>query len=261
MFKPVLSGQAAHLGFTLAEVLVTLGIIGVVAALTLPALVNNTQNKEIQTQFKKLYSELNQASRLFMNDFGVSVTEYCRDKGTSSFVRTLLPKYLKGLKLYDDTTSGSKDEEGNAKSSAYQMYTLGGAKLRLGPCDDFGYMTDIAGRIYSFEYNGITDEQQGPVVCIDVNGHKRPNKFGYDIFIFRFVENGLVLPMGQEYKAGESSYGVARDGSSNNFFSKNECKVSSDLTNQLTCAKYALADVHPFEKGKNYWQDFLGKNR
>ena len=39
--------------FTLAEVLITLGIIGVVAAMTLPTLVNDKQNKELQTQFKK----------------------------------------------------------------------------------------------------------------------------------------------------------------------------------------------------------------
>ena len=38
LFKPVVSGQAARLGFTLAEVLVTLGIIGVVSAMTVPSL-------------------------------------------------------------------------------------------------------------------------------------------------------------------------------------------------------------------------------
>ena len=41
--------------FTLAEVLITLGIIGMVAAMTLPALMNDKQNKELQTQFKKTY--------------------------------------------------------------------------------------------------------------------------------------------------------------------------------------------------------------
>ncbi|MFQ8625733.1 MAG: type II secretion system protein [Candidatus Gastranaerophilaceae bacterium] len=41
-------------GFTLAEVLITLGIIGVVAALTLPAVITNTQNKERQEALKKL---------------------------------------------------------------------------------------------------------------------------------------------------------------------------------------------------------------
>lgn len=43
-------------GFTLAEVLITLGIIGVVAAMTLPALVNRTQGKELETGLQKAYS-------------------------------------------------------------------------------------------------------------------------------------------------------------------------------------------------------------
>lgn len=53
-FKKLVSGQAARLGFTLAEVLITLGIIGVVAALTLPALIQNYQKKATATSVKKL---------------------------------------------------------------------------------------------------------------------------------------------------------------------------------------------------------------
>ena len=48
-------------GFTLAEVLITLGIIGVVAALTLPTLIQTNKNKEIETKLKKIYSIMNQA--------------------------------------------------------------------------------------------------------------------------------------------------------------------------------------------------------
>lgn len=47
--------------FTLAEVLITLGIIGVVAALTLPALVQNYRNQVVETRLKKVYSVMNQA--------------------------------------------------------------------------------------------------------------------------------------------------------------------------------------------------------
>lgn len=42
--------------FTLAEVLITLGIIGVVSAMTLPALVNRTQGKELEAKLQKTYS-------------------------------------------------------------------------------------------------------------------------------------------------------------------------------------------------------------
>ena len=49
------------LAFTLAEVLITLGIIGIVAALTLPALIQTNKNKEVETKLKKIYSVMNQA--------------------------------------------------------------------------------------------------------------------------------------------------------------------------------------------------------
>ena len=51
-------------GFTLAEVLITLGIIGVVAAITIPTLIANTNSQKIRTQFKKTISTLNQMVRM-----------------------------------------------------------------------------------------------------------------------------------------------------------------------------------------------------
>ena len=50
-----------HLGFTLAEVLITLGIIGVVAAMTIPTLMSNTNSSEMKTAYKKILSAMNQA--------------------------------------------------------------------------------------------------------------------------------------------------------------------------------------------------------
>jgi prepilin-type N-terminal cleavage/methylation domain-containing protein len=61
---PLSSGQ----GFTLAEVLITLGIIGVVAALTMPALISNHRKNVTLTKLKKVYSVMNQA-------YGLAVVE------------------------------------------------------------------------------------------------------------------------------------------------------------------------------------------
>ncbi len=56
--------------FTLAEVLITLGIIGVVAAMTIPSLVQKYKEKQRVTQLKKAYSVLNQAFLMAVNDYG-----------------------------------------------------------------------------------------------------------------------------------------------------------------------------------------------
>lgn len=56
--------------FTLAEILITLGIIGVVATITMPALIANYQKAVIKNQFKKTYSAINQAFLKAQNDLG-----------------------------------------------------------------------------------------------------------------------------------------------------------------------------------------------
>ena len=56
--------------FTLAEVLITLGIIGIVAAMTLPVLIQKNNNRVVETKLKKFYSSMNQAVRLAEVDYG-----------------------------------------------------------------------------------------------------------------------------------------------------------------------------------------------
>ena len=71
-------------GFTLAEVLITLGIIGVVAAMTIPTLIANTNSAKFRSQFKKSLSTLNQAGLMAQAqyDFDYSGTDTtCGDKG------------------------------------------------------------------------------------------------------------------------------------------------------------------------------------
>ena len=59
-----------NFGFTLAEVLITLGIIGIVAAMTLPTLIQKKTNSEVEAKLKKIYSVMNQAILMSENDNG-----------------------------------------------------------------------------------------------------------------------------------------------------------------------------------------------
>ena len=56
--------------FTLAEVLITLGIIGVVAALTMPSLIANHNKRVVETRLQKFYSSMNQAIKMAELDYG-----------------------------------------------------------------------------------------------------------------------------------------------------------------------------------------------
>ena len=61
------------MAFTLAEVLITLGIIGVIAAITIPNLINNIQERQLKEAWKKEYSVLNQLYQKIANDNGGSI--------------------------------------------------------------------------------------------------------------------------------------------------------------------------------------------
>ncbi len=67
-------------GFTLAEVLITLGIIGVVAAMTIPTLISNTNSAKFKSQYKKTLSTLNQAALMGTAQYDLdyaSITTAC----------------------------------------------------------------------------------------------------------------------------------------------------------------------------------------
>ena len=78
-------------GFTLAEVLITLGIIGVVAAMTIPTLIANTNGAKFRSQFKKTISTLNQAGLMAQAqyDFDYAGTSVACAQGTTQGVVTL----------------------------------------------------------------------------------------------------------------------------------------------------------------------------
>lgn len=85
-----------NLAFTLAEVLITLGIVGVVVAMTLPVLIQNYQKQATATSLRKAYSELNQVLQRSIADNGDPVTwNNSFDYGVENWVKTYIEPYVK----------------------------------------------------------------------------------------------------------------------------------------------------------------------
>lgn len=95
--------------FTLAEVLITLGIIGIVASMTLPAIIQTNKNIEVESRLKKVYSVMNQAILLSEIDNGPK--EYwppnCSGEANCRqyFERYIL-KYLKNISTVEFSSYG-----------------------------------------------------------------------------------------------------------------------------------------------------------
>ena len=96
--------------FTLAEVLITLGIIGVVAAITIPSLVTNYQKHVVETKLAKFNSTMNQAVRLSMVDNGdpdgwVEQSREYTYADMVDFMNTYFLPYMKYVKMERSTSN------------------------------------------------------------------------------------------------------------------------------------------------------------
>lgn len=178
--------------FTLAEVLITLGIIGIVASMTLPALINKTQDKEFKTAFKKHYSAFAQAMQM----------AYLEDGQTYETVEWLqMPRYFcliqRQLKVLE---SGIKcDEVLDSNYTSNQEWPKTG-KIYWHEegkwYDKKGNPQGLNGGYLALSYllpdGAIVNYNCSRQIFIDVNGYKKPNTIGRDIFFFNIESKQLV---------------------------------------------------------------------
>lgn len=148
-------------GFTLAEVLITLVIIGVIAAMTIPTLMNSTNNQEFRVGLKKAISALNQAMSL---NYALEGTQIGADNLSSSenIVNEL---FKKRMSVITTATSGTAFGVGatgiSATDNTNVFYTADGARYAV---------SYAAGA-----YDPVADQMYYGLILIDVNGEKGPN--------------------------------------------------------------------------------------
>ena len=175
--------------FTLAEVLITLGIIGVVAAMTLPALIQNYQEKVLANQFKKSYSMFSQVLNQVLVDNDMSVPScYYNQHQTSydfSACNEVSAAVLKKLNVVKTCEKKSYENGCIPKYSGLnQSYLQGFTQDRILNHSKSYVLAD--GTII-LEYG---DDAFPAIFAIDINGKKAPNKWGYDLFSFWTISNG-----------------------------------------------------------------------
>ena len=247
----MLSGGGLHkkFAFTLAEVLITLGIIGVVAALTLPTVINNIKHKQLETAFKAAYSIFLQA-----------VMNMKREDGEG--IKATYSKYDEDLKTYP------KYDEFKVN-----FYKYSGLKV-VGKCNYKGItIRNYNNTAEANAYNGkvIQPSETGydllsngmcsfvfinasqPMLYVDINGTKGPNLLGHDFFHFIIDENDKLntLKMTKLYSEEELEEG--------NFpfpyITGHPCSTKSKQQgNGIGCTYYAIINQNPDNLSKGYWE-------
>ena len=234
-------------GFTLAEVLITLGVIGVVAAITLPTLIQNYQKKQTVTQLKKAYSELSQAISTAQKDFGTfedwDFADFPTDADRAQY---FYENFLKpNLKISKYCAPSSNE------CWADDSFTLTGNKytpLNSGVPGRCSFVTASGYSVFYWLHGSGT----GGWFFVDLNGKKKPNILGKDIFVY-ILGNGNISetykdrmglnPHGMHKKAvltrediisGNYPYNVNYDAGG--------CSTSSTRSPGVSCAALIMLD-------------------
>lgn len=186
-----------HVGFTIAEVLITLGIIGVVAALTLPSLINNVNQQDLYTSFRKHYAEISQATTQVVQEAGGALTS--EDVDTASDVIELYRPYLKFIKVCTgNSTALANGGCWNSTRAAYRFdngadsgLSFNGASAVLPDGSYFFNIGSWSGSLNCNDASGTRPECTR--FALDVNGNKRPNTIGKDIFVINLHQKRLGI--------------------------------------------------------------------
>lgn len=173
--------------FTIAEILIVLGIIGIVANLTLPTILNDAQEASFKNSWKKNYSAFANATASIINDNGGSFQSLITNEDES--LRILYEPYLNVIEKCPGGSSLDKKcwhaqsnwklfnnsaiSDSMAGEANFTSTTLAGDTLADGTFVRYTSYGNCNGPVYTGNCGYI---------LIDVNGNKRPNTVGKDIY-------------------------------------------------------------------------------
>ena len=187
------------MAFTLAEVLITLTIIGVIASITIPNLMRKWRDHADVAKVKEAYSILSNAYKLCITENGTMADWVYEDGENASSIKNSLTKcmlpYLKVEKYCGSATGCVPNIYAYKTIKDYSDWgtwtdgsNYGKARLQNG-------MT-ISNQSFGVDKNGNINSSNmaGADLRVDINGNKGPNKYGYDVFFFVPTPKGLSLP-------------------------------------------------------------------
>lgn len=180
-------------GFTLAEVLITLGIIGIIAAITIPPLLNNIQDTQHKSAWKKVYSSVNQAYTMAVNDNGGGFGVYGDPTPNGNTKFSALQSQLKVIKVCNGNTFGNCwATNGVTPDSA-----AGASQFQLSKQNTLQGFTTSDGVFWILFSNWYS------LVAVDTNGNNGPNQWGKDALMF-YINDTTIAPGVPSDKTGNS---------------------------------------------------------
>lgn len=190
-------------GFTLAEVLIVIGIIGIIAQMTIPTLVQNVQEKTTVTALKKAYSTLSQAYTMAVQENGTPDNwGLTADAAGNQRVLDMLSPILNttqncGLGDGCFVNKNYKTLGNGDWGNKYTNHSVGKAQL----ADGSQILTVSYGSCTNIQGTSTALKNCCGWIGIDTNGSKNPNQLGVDFFAFYLTTSGII-PIGSQQETG-----------------------------------------------------------
>ncbi len=255
-------------GFTLAEALVTIGIIGVIAALTAPPLVINNRNQAYASKLTVIASNIENAftTTIVQENVGdlyetslwqnAPINADVASTNIANFVGSLgrnliISGYEKSVSSFYSKVGGfySMNNNGSKNASKLQTNFAGSSKcITLMTKNGAAVFVRTFAQPNNFDTlknnaiaNGSSYYSHAGDVIIDVNGIDAPNTLGRDIFWFQLAENGILFPAGGKDVARMDSAGTW-DSAGNKYSCTNANKGSSDEYKGAGCTARVIQE-------------------
>ena len=185
------NGSYQH-AFTLSDVLITLGIIAVVAVVIISPLLKNVQTSEFQTGAKKALSVANQAYKIAQIDNGGGFGAY--DGGTSAKAVDKFNAIKSQLKVVKDCAfnTNTKGQCWPTSGVGLTNYTVSGCPQLSNDGNQFvnNSFTTADGMYWMLYSHSLTTGDE--VLFVDINGDKKPNDWGKDVFLFKLNDINIT---------------------------------------------------------------------
>ncbi len=207
----------ARFGFTLAEVLITLGIIGVVAAMTIPTLLAKLNNRHTESMLREDYSILQQMMTSANDDGAMSNITNMNDMTVmKSWFQTYFLPYIKVANVcYDEKGCWVNDAKYLNGSFAGIVSTetgCGGSTISFQLYNGTNICMDDY-KIALFNTFGVKSDVASIVFYIDTNGNRKPNQLGKDIFVMVYKpEIEKIVPAGVDRTLEEVEENCSKKG-------------------------------------------------
>lgn len=185
--------QGTKFAFTLAEVLITLGIIGIIAALIIPTYTQNQKNKATAAKLKKTYSTIENALKMAEAEHGPMNNWDLAD--STNFTKNYIAPYVQYYAYYQKNSHDSNSAMCIASpSEAKKIYIcMNGVGMSYPVSEHTSSIKLSNGACIGF--NNLTTNNK--LLYIDINGNENPpNTAGKDLFIYYFDKNYFIKPVG-----------------------------------------------------------------